>query len=217
MAVKWTYVLNLSGASTKIPGLAGAADYIYNVAGYRPTDITGISSGALLAVPVAMRKWDVLREVSQTFTLDDIFSIKPVNEDNKITTRAKLRAITGKSSFGKQDNLYCTLKKIITEEEFNRYQEGDYPNVWVGSVDFKTGSRYIVNVKDKNVTYWRYLELVNASASIPLAVEGVKIDDMILFDGAVRNHILSVWSLKNINNLHKFIISSLFVVLFFSI
>ncbi len=107
MAVKWTYVLNLSGAATKIPGLAGAADYIYNVAGFRPTDITGISSGALLAVPVAMRKWDVLREISQTFTLDDIFSIKPVNEDNKITARAKFRALTGKSSFGKQDNLYC--------------------------------------------------------------------------------------------------------------
>lgn len=196
-------ILNLSGAATKIAGLAGAVDYIYNMAGYRPTDITGISSGALLALPIALRKWDGLRNLTQTFTLDDIFDSKPINEENKITFKAKLRAIFGKSSFGTQNNLYKTLKKLITEEDFKRYKEGDFPNVWVSSVDFKTGSRYITNIKDKKVSYGDYLLLVTASASIPLAVEAVKYKDMILYDGAVRNHILSAWAIENIPNVKE--------------
>lgn len=196
-------ILNLSGAATKIAGLAGATDYIFNMAGYRPTDITGISSGALLALPIALRKWDGLRNLTQTFTLDDIFDSKPVNEENKITLKAKLRAIFGKSSFGTQNNLYKTLKKLITEEDFKRYQEGDFPNVWIGSVDFITGSRYIVNIKDKKIGYCDYLLLVNASASIPLAVEAVHYKDMILYDGGVRNHILSAWALENIPNVKE--------------
>ena len=194
-------VLNLSGASTKVAGLAGACDFLYNVYGYRPTDITGISSGALLSLPIVLRKWEAIRELTQTLTLDDIFDRKPLNEDNKTTFNAKFRVITGKSSLGTQNNLKDTLKRMVSFEDYDRYQKGDYPNIWVSSVDFVTGSRYIKNIKDKSLTYDDYINIINASASIPLAVEGVKIDDMILFDGAVRNHILSVWSLKNINNI----------------
>ena len=194
-------ILNLSGASTKVGGLAGACDFLYNVYGYRPTDITGISSGALLSLPIALRKWSAIRELTQTLTLDDIFDKKPLKENNKTTFNAKLRVITGKSSLGTQNNLKKTLMDMITVDDFDRYQKGDYPNIWISSVDFVTGSRYIKNIKDKDVTYSDYINIVNASASIPLAVEGVKIDDMILFDGAVRNHILSVWSLKNIDGI----------------
>lgn len=194
-------VLNLSGAATKIAGLAGVTDYLHNIKGFRPTDITGISSGALLALPIALRKWDSIRELTQTFTLDDIFDIKPIDESNKVTLRAKLRVMLGGSSLGTQNNLYKTLQKIITREDFNRYQNGDFPNVWVGSVDFKTGGRHIVNIKNKNITYEEYQLLVNASASIPLAVESVKYKDMILYDGATRNHILSCWALENIPNI----------------
>ena len=179
-------VLNLSGAATKIAGLAGVSDYIHNIKGFRPTDITGISSGALLSLPIALRKWDFIRELTQTFTLDDIFDSKPINEDNKITFKAKLRVALGNPSLGTQNNLYKTLQKIITKEEFKRYQEGNYPNVWVGSVDFKTGSRYIVNIKDKEISYEEYQILVNASASIPLAVESVKYKGMLLYGGFSR-------------------------------
>lgn len=194
-------MLNLSGASTKIAGLAGVSDYIYNVLGYRPTDITGISAGSLLSIPIAMRKWDVIREMTQTFNLDDVFDKKPINKKNKISCNAILRAITSKSSLGTQNNLYKTLAKIITKEDFTRFQDGDYPNVWIGSIDFITGGRYIVNLKDKQYSYEDYLKLVNASASIPLAVEAVYYKDMILYDGGVRNHILSSWALNNIKGI----------------
>jgi predicted acylesterase/phospholipase RssA len=196
-------VLNLSGAATKIAGLAGAAYYVFNDYGYRPDIITGISSGAILTVPIAMRKWDMLNEMVKTFTLDDIFDNPPVNEDNKVRFNAYIRAAIGKSSFGTQNNLPKTISKIITEKDFERYQNGDYPDCYVGSVDFKSGSRYIINLKDKKISYCEFLLLVNASASIPLAVEPVGYDNMLLYDGGTRNHILSGWVLRNFENVKK--------------
>lgn len=195
-------LLNLSGAGTKISGLCGACDYIFNVLGYRPTDISGISSGGILSVPMALRKWDLLREVTQVFGIDDIFDSTPINKKNKVNLKSIFRAIFGKSSLGTQNNLKKTISDIVTEEEFYRYQNGDFPNCWIGAVDFKTANRLIINIKEKKYTYEDYIQLTNASASIPLVVEGVKYHyndtDNILYDGGVRNHILSSWMLKNI-------------------
>jgi len=198
-------ILNLSGAGTKISGLAGACDYIFNVLGYRPTDISGISSGGILGIPIALRKWDILREFTQIFTIDDIFDSIPINKKNKISITAKFRALFGRSSFGTQNNLPLTISRIVSKEDFIRYQEGEFPNVWIGSVDFKTGSRFIINIKDKKYSYDDFLLLINASASIPLAVEGVHFKNMILYDGGVRNHILSPWMLENISNITEVI------------
>mgnify|MGYP003655455596 CR=1 FL=1 len=198
-------ILNLSGAGTKISGLAGACDYIFNVLGYRPTDISGISSGGILGIPIALRKWDILREFTQIFTIDDIFDSNPINKKNKISFTAKFRALFGRSSFGTQNNLPLTISRIVSREDFTRYQEGEFPNVWIGSVDFKSGSRFIINIKDKKYSYDDFLLLINASASIPLAVEGIHFKNMILYDGGVRNHILSPWMLENISNITEVI------------
>lgn len=197
------YILNLSGAATKIAGLAGAAYYVFNDYNFRPNIITGISSGAILTVPIAMRKWDTVNYLVKNFGLTDIFDKPPVNEKNKVRFNAYVRAAIGKSSFGTQGNLPKTLSKVITEEDWFRYQCGDYPECYIGSVDFRTGSRFITNLKDKGISYKMYLTLVNASASIPLAVEPVKIGDKILYDGGTRNHILGAWALKKFPNIKE--------------
>ncbi len=203
MGEEGLYLLNLSGAATKIAGLAGASYYLINDYGYRPNIITGISSGAILTIPIAMRKWETINYLVKNFKLGDIFDSPPVNENNKVRFNAYLRAATGKSSFGTQNNLPKTLSKVITKNDFYRYQSGDYPDCYIGSVDFKTGSRYIVNLKNKDISYEGYLMLVNASASIPLAVEPVKLDGKILFDGGTRNHILGAWALKHFKNIKQ--------------
>ena len=195
-------ILNISGGATKIAGLAGSIDYIINNYGYKPTDITGVSSGAILTLPIAMGKWDEIRSLTTSFTLDDIFDKKPVNKNNKISLNAILRVISGKKSFGTQNNLKKTLSKIITPLDYFHYQnDKKYPDCYIGSVDFKTGSRKVFNLKNRLISYDDYLELVNSSASIPLAVEPVYFNESILYDGGVRNHILSTWSLENIENI----------------
>ena len=162
MVKKGVKILNLSGAATKIAGLAGAAYYLSNEYGYRPNIITGISSGAILTIPIAMRKWETINYLVKNFGLSDIFDKPPVNEQNKVRLRAYFRAAIGKSSFGTQGNL-----------------------------------------KDKGVSYERYLMLVNASASIPLAVEPVRLDGKLLYDGGTRNHILGAWAIKNFEDIKE--------------
>jgi predicted patatin/cPLA2 family phospholipase len=197
-------ILNISGGATKIAGLAGATDYIINEYGYKPTDITGVSSGAILTLPIALGKWDEIRNLTTSFSLDDIFDKKPVNKKNRITLNSVLRVLSGKTSLGTQNNLKKTISKIVTPLDFFHYQNDEkYPDCYVGSVDFKTGSRKVFNLKNKTITYDDYLELVNSSASIPLAVEPVYFNDYTLYDGGVRNHILSTWSLENIENIES--------------
>jgi predicted acylesterase/phospholipase RssA len=191
--------LSLSGASTKIPAVAGAAITILKDKGYKPDIITGVSAGSILAVPLAMGLYDDIRRVSTTFTMDDIFDIKPVDKKGNISIRAILRALTGEESLGSQMNLLVTLSEIITEEKFKIYQTGNYAPCYLGCVEFKTCSRKYVNVKDPSVTYMDYLEWVCASSSIPVFVESVKVDNGFFYDGGVRDHIGSHWLMENHN------------------
>ena len=60
-----------------------------------------------------------------------------------------------------------------------------------------TGARIFSNLKE--LSYEEALLHVVASASIPVFVNPVEIDDMILVDGGVRNHILTEWVFDNYN------------------
>lgn len=195
-------LLSISGGATKISGLCGAADSLMNQCGYKPDYIVGTSAGAILALPVAMELWEMLREKTTTFTLDDIFSKSPMNEKGDITLRAKLRVLFGKESLGVQDNLKTTIGEIITEDKFSTYQKKDvYPTVYIGMVDFKTGARHYMNLKE--CTYHEYLDYVLASTSIPYAAEPVHHGDHIFFDGGVRDHIGSHWMMENIKGISE--------------
>ena len=69
--------------------------------------------------------------------------------------------------------------------------------MFVSSIDFKTGSRNVVNLK-KIDDYEVMVKNVMASASIPIFVESVKLDNKILFDGGVRDHSIAYWVMKNV-------------------
>jgi predicted acylesterase/phospholipase RssA len=89
----------------------------------------------------------------------------------------------------------------VSREEFENYKEDDGLAICiVGTVDFYTGKRYYLNLKE--VTYGHFLKFVNASASLPVFTPGIFIDfpfkdfegnsptfdKTLLFDGGVRDH-----------------------------
>jgi predicted acylesterase/phospholipase RssA len=194
--------LNISGGATKITGLAGAAKQLVKEKGFKPDVIAGVSAGSILCVIIALELWDEMDKLVTSFTLDDIFDKKPVNNKGNITIGAFFRLIWGFISkdvhyMGTQKNMPKTLAKIITLEKFEEYKNGDYPICYVGTVNFNTGAREFLNVKE--MTYERYLLAVQQSANIPLAVESIKIDNNYYFDGGVRNHIPSAWILDTFN------------------
>ena len=182
-------IYNLSGGATKIGGLFAKSERIIKEFGYKPDIISGISSGALLALPIAMGKWDELKLLIHNIKSDNIFDNSPVNEKGKITLKAIWRLLMGKPSLGTQNNLRKTLSSLITEKNFNEYINGKYPKVYIGVTNFNSGGFELISVFD--LDYEDYLDYVIASASIPFAVEGVEIDEDIYFDGGVLHHTCS--------------------------
>ena len=187
---------SISGGSTKIAALAGASVYALRDYGYKPDYICGISAGGILAVPLALEMYDEVIKLVKNFTYDDIFSVKPVNNKGNITLEAIWRLITGKESLGKQDNLVDTMSELVTEELFEKYKQGNYPPCFLGMVEFQTGKRHYMNMK--NVTYDVFLDCVKATSSIPVFVESVEMPwKGYYYDGGVRNHIGSHWLMEN--------------------
>ncbi len=193
--------LGISGGGTKIAGLFGMAETLIREKGYRPGIISGISAGAILAVPLAMGKFDEIREWVLHFSMKDFFSQPPVNRKGKLTFRAYWNFLTGKPYLGKQENLPKTISKVITPAVFREYVEGDYPVCLAGSIDFITGSRKYINLKE--VDHATFLKAVNASASIPIYTEAVRLNDWYLFDGGVRDHIGTAWVLEHVSGIEE--------------
>lgn len=189
--------LGISGGGTKIGGLFGVIESLY-AKGFKPDIISGISAGAILSVPVAMGKFDEIRDLVLNITLDDFFSKKPVKDNGSLTLGAVYRAIRKKPYLGKQDNLEKMICSVISENDFNQYkQKTKYPVCIIGAVDFYSGGRKYVNLKE--VDYESFPKLVNASSSLPVFTVGIKIKidgvDTYLYDGGVRDHIGTAWIL----------------------
>jgi predicted acylesterase/phospholipase RssA len=191
-------LLDGSGASTKIEAVYKAMKVIIVNKAYTPDIISGVSASALLGIPIAMRKWNILDKELSNFNLDTIFSEKPVNEKGKPTLKALKNVITGKPYLGKMGSLEELYRRIVTPYDFEIYKNSDqYADVYVSSIDYKTGSRNVMNLK-KLDDYEEMIKNVMASASIPIFVESVKLNDKILFDGGVRDHSIGYWVLRNI-------------------
>ena len=94
-----------SGSSTKIQFHLGVAHEL-TLLGYDPEYLDGCSGGAIVQLFMAIKKFD--KEVIETFLnveAEDVFDVQPLNNKDKLTIKAKIRALLGKSSFGKQNNL----------------------------------------------------------------------------------------------------------------
>lgn len=177
-------LLSLSGGATKLTGIISCARGVID-SGFIPTHIIGVSAGALSVLPVAMGIFDKVIKLANNIKMKDMFSSLPVNEKGNITFSAVCRLIIGKKSLGvqKTDKL---LKSIITEELFNQYINGNYPECYILAVNFSSATRKVFRVRD--LTYDQYIKAVSASSHIPMVSEPVEIDGEMYFDGGIRDH-----------------------------
>jgi predicted patatin/cPLA2 family phospholipase len=191
--------LGISGGGTKIAGLFGVAEALLLEKKFKPDVISGISAGAILALPLALGKFDEIKKLVLNFKLDDFFSSSPVKENGGFTGAAIWRILTGKPYLGTQQHLESKLHAIVSEAEFLAYQtDNTKPACIIGCVDFITGGRTYCNLKQ--VSYADFPKLVNASSSLPIFTKGIRMKvknkDMYLFDGGVRDHIATAYILN---------------------
>lgn len=188
--------LSMSGGATKISGLYGSAEYIMKYCEINPDYITGVSAGAILSLPLAMRKFEYIRPLVTSFELSDFFSQCPVNENGRFTLMAGWNVITGKKYLGKMGTLKKTISRVVTEQEFYEYQRDDsMAEVIVMAVDMLSGARHFKNLK--HCGYEEALDYVVASSSIPVFVDSVDRDNLMLYDGGLRDHSISHWLMEN--------------------
>ena len=205
--------LGLSGGGTKIAGLFGAAEAMMMDKGYQPDIISGVSAGAVLAVPLALGKFDVVRDLVLNLELSTFFSTIPVKKNGKIKIfNATKKLITGKHYLGEQKNLERELRKVVSKSEFEEFKRNpNIPRCVIAMVDFYSGSRLYVDLK--TVSYELFPRLVNGSSSIPVFTPGVEVKEpltdvngnttsgkMLLFDGGVRDHNPTGYMLTKLNN-----------------
>lgn len=194
--------LGISGGGTKIAGLFGATEVLMKEKGYKPDVISGISAGAILSVPLALGKFDQIKELVLKAKLSDFFSKPPVKQDGSFKLGAILRAISGKPYLGMQGNLEKTLAKVVSKQEFEAYKKDpNAPSCVVGTVNFKDAGRWYFDLKnDPLIDHAMFLKLVNASASLPIFTNGieVKYDNqwLYLYDGGVRDHCPTAYMLE---------------------
>ena len=65
--------LGISGGGTKITGLFGAAREVIENHDYYPQYYTGISAGAILAIPLALGLYDDVDSITKGMTLKTFF------------------------------------------------------------------------------------------------------------------------------------------------
>ena len=194
--------LGISGGGTKIAGLYGAAEVILTEKNYHPDIISGISAGAILSLPLALKKFDEIKKMVLDFNLNSFFSESPIKENGQFRIfNAIKNMLSGNHYLGRQDQLEETIKSLISEADFQAYKTNDeLPICIVGSVDFFSGRRIYVNLK-KMPNLALALKFVNASASLPIFTAGIELDipfedfeeniiedKVFLYDGGIRDH-----------------------------
>ncbi len=187
--------LAISGAASKIPFIYGVVKTLMLGNNIKPKNISGISSGAIVALLAGLNRFD-FDGVLINAKVSDVFKVSPMTKKGKISPRAITRILTGKRSLGDQSNLKKTLKKHISVEEFEAFKiDKNSPNVFIGAVNYETGKIKYFNLK--KLDFETAIKSVSASASIPGVAEGEFIDDDLYYDGGVIDYIGSEWLAKN--------------------
>ena len=115
-------VLNLSGGASKASGEVGASQVLVEN-GYSPDIITGVSAGAVLAVPIALGMWDKTIDFTTNLELKQIFSKSPITSKGKLSKTAYWRFIRRKESLGVMGNLSKTISKVISPGHFKEFKK----------------------------------------------------------------------------------------------
>jgi hypothetical protein len=177
----------LSGSSTKIQFHLGVAHELTNL-GFDPKYLNGCSGGAIVQLFMSIKKFDKKTiDVFLDVKSSDVFNIEPMNSKGKLTLKAKLRAITGKGSLGKQDNLLQMIKDNFTEEDYKELKATG-KKVFCTVFNLNTKLAEYVNISRPSMKYNTAMRFVVASAAIPLAVEPVKIGRSWYVDGGAVEH-----------------------------
>lgn len=180
----------LSGAGASTMG-AFTGSALVEIAKEKHFDyFIGVSYSAIIAIPLALGMYGEIINESTNLNHKDFFKISPMNNKGQFSFMAGIRLIGSIfapnkiKSFGVQD-VKPIVKRFVTKEIFEKYQNGKWPVVYIAAVNADTQKPTIWNIKSKAITYERYLQIVSASSRIPVWTQPEVIEGIEYYDGGV--------------------------------
>lgn len=154
--------------------------------------IVGVSTGAMMAPLVALRKWDKLIEAYTTTTNDKVFKSFPFTKSGKLSVIKTLwRAIWGHYSIGDTTPLEDLVKNWFTYEDYKELQNKNIEvivavlNVTSGHVEYKSNKdghgyevfcRYIAAASSPELigSVWEFNDMEYSDSGLATLVPIVK-------------------------------------------
>ncbi len=181
-------LINISGGGIEIITLMSAFSTLIK-SGLNFSYLTGVSAGAIIGFCSVCGKMNEAYDlIKRTHDKRVIFSWMndPTGPISGLSISAIIKILQGKNYIGRMDNLEANLKRIVTREDFKRYQSDDK------SVDFyvlvtrqQTGKKKLVSIRHMN--YDLAIDYVIASASIAPTIKSRNIMGIDYNDGGHRD------------------------------
>lgn len=178
--------LVISGGGSKGAFAGGLIQKLYEC-GYTWDKFYGSSTGALLNTLTPIYDFESLKNIYTNVNNKDIFNKPPFSQKGKIKySRSLWRTITGKKSIGEAKNLHELIKNTYTvNTHHDILSKGK--TICICVTDYTNGK--IEYAYNHNHDYDNFVLFTLASASVPVAMDLVKIHGNEYLDGAVMEHV----------------------------
>ncbi len=177
----------LSGGGCKGAWAGGLVQQMIEERGYDWDMYFGTSTGSLLITLIPLQKMYKLKDAYTSVTNKDIFNVDPFTKKGKLNwLNAVWRTITKKSSLGEASNLEKKIRSFFSEDEYKQIKELGKV-VYPCATEYGYGNEIYINNVDSD--YNTYVKYTRASASVPVAMDPVFIDNHWLLDGGVVQHV----------------------------
>jgi len=187
MSSKQKTALVISGGGAKGAFAVGVVKHLYSK--YRNTGwfkiIGGSSTGALISPFAAL------------IAAPDLIGLKAFERLEYMYTHIKTSDILKKQNIfellinqhclNKSDPLNKLLHRELRPEWFEWLQKPEAPDCYVVYVNYQTGQKIAVKPKDEGMDREKFISAMLASASVPLVMEAIMIDNKECYDGGVRD------------------------------
>jgi NTE family protein len=145
----------------------------------------GTSTGALIAPitalmaapePVKTEALNTLVHLYSNVTTGDILDKKDITE-----------LIQRLDCLYESDPLNNLIHQNLKPEWFDWLQSNEAPDCYVVYTNYQTGQKKAVSPKDNGMNRDKFIKAMLASASVPVIMEAVTIEDDVCYDGGVRD------------------------------
>ena len=158
--------LVISGGGSKGAFGGGVAEYLINEKGRQYDILAGTSTGSLLVPHLAIDNIDNIRQAYTSVSQNDIYNVCPFivkKGETGIFTKINHRNILqqflrGKKTFGEHTNLLKTIRKTLSENDFERLKNSgkkvivSVSNLSLNIVEYK----YAIDYDYKDFTEWMW-------------------------------------------------------------